>query len=121
MGDLPHGHWIVEVLERQGAERAAFEKSADEPAGVTVDDHRFWFGQRLKSHREIGRLADHFAFVRRIISYTVADNHQTGGDADPHLQGGSDPGSSFALAPTNASAARTARSASCSRACGWPK
>src|SRR5215472_716382 len=88
-GYLPDLHRTVEALEGQGTKRGVFEEVTEEAAGIAVDHHRVRCGQRLKSRRKVGGLADHFRFVRWVISYKIADNHKTSGDADPHLQSGS--------------------------------
>jgi hypothetical protein len=58
----------------------------EEAAGVAVDDHRVRLGHPLKPRREVGCLPDHFVFMGWVIGDEIADHHETGGNAEPHLQ-----------------------------------
>jgi hypothetical protein len=70
--------------------RAPRSLIVEQPAGQSPrawrDHHGPRLGQRLQPRREVRRLADHRLFLRRALADQIPDDHQPGGDADPHLQ-----------------------------------
>ena len=65
------------------------EQIAELPARALGDDHGVRLGQGLQARREVRRLADDAALLRRALADQVADHDQPGGDADTRLQGAS--------------------------------
>ena len=83
----PRGHHRrAQALELDGAQIHVLEQPAGQPPRARRDHHRARLGQRLQPRREVGRLADHRLFLRGALADQIADDHQSGGDADPHLQ-----------------------------------
>ena len=93
----PRGrHRRAQALELDGAQIRVLEQTAGQPPRARRDHHRARLGQGLQPRREVRRLADHRLFLRGALADQIADDHQPGGDADPHLQwrrrGGVEPG-----------------------------
>ena len=83
----PRGHHRrAQALELDGAQVHVLEETAGQPPRARRDHHRARFGQRLQPRREVGRLSDHRLFLRGTLADQIADHHQPGSDADPHLQ-----------------------------------
>ena len=115
----PRGHHRrAQAPELDGTEILVLEQPAGQPPRARRDHHRPRLGQCLQPRREVRRLADHRLLLRRTLADQIADDHQPGGDADPHLQWRRPTVSSPATFSTSFNAARTARSASCSSARG---
>ena len=94
------------------------EQIAEKLSRALGDDDHVRLGDALQTRREVRRLADDAALLRFARSDQIADDDQPGRDPDTGLQGQPGDVSSFGTASTSASPARTARSASCSCACG---
>jgi hypothetical protein len=73
-------------LDRDRAEILVVEQPAGQPPRARSDHHRAGPGQCLQSRRKVRRLANDAAFACFSFNDQVADNDQTGGDPDPHLQ-----------------------------------
>ncbi len=112
-------HRRAQALELDGTQIRVLEQAPGQPPRARRDHHGPRLGQRLQPRREVRRLANHRLFLRRALADQIADDHQPGGDADPHLQlCAAATVSSPATFSTSFSAVRTARSASCSSARG---
>ena len=79
-------HRRAQALELDGTQIRVLEQTAGQPPRARRDHHRPRLGQRLQPRREVRRLADHRLFLRRTLADQIPDDHQPGGDADPHLQ-----------------------------------
>jgi hypothetical protein len=82
---LPDLHWIAKALNRHESEIPVLEEPAKKAPGAVTNDHSIWLGQSLEPRRKVGGLAHHFVFLRRTTD-RIADNHQTGGNANAHPQ-----------------------------------
>jgi hypothetical protein len=72
-------------LEFSWPEIPQLEKIAQHPARGLGNDDRVWLGDRLKACREVRRLADNTALLGFAGPHKVPDDHQAGGNPDPHL------------------------------------
>ena len=113
----PGSHRPGDTLEVLRPEVLELEQIAEELPGAFGDDHRVRLGDPLQTRRKVRRLADDAALLRLSRSDQVADDDQSGGNANAGLQG-SRAILRQATAAINSSPARTARSASSSCACG---
>ena len=116
----PGPHRPGDTLEVLRAEVLELEQIAEKLSRALSDDHRVRLGDPLQTRREVRRLADDAALLRLTRSDQVADHDQPGGDANAGLQWSTGAFSALTAA-INSSPARTARSASSSCACGYPK
>ena len=79
-------HRRAQALELDGTEIRVLEQPAGQPPRARRDHHRAGLGQRLQPRRKVRRLADHRLFLRRAPADQIPDDHQAGGDPNPHLQ-----------------------------------
>ena len=79
-------HRRAQALELDGTQIRVLEQTAGQPPRARRDHHGPRLGQCLQPRREVRRLADHRLFLRCALADQIADDHQPGGDADPHLQ-----------------------------------
>jgi hypothetical protein len=99
-----------------GSEILDLEQGADLSPGAVGNDQSARPRQRLQTGGEMWRLADHAALLRSTRADQIANDDETAGDADPHVQRllcGEPPTASMTANP-----ARAARSASSSCASG---
>src|SRR5215831_10129134 len=83
---LPGADRLVKAFERYSAKLAVVEVAAGQPPRARRDHHRARLGQALQAGGEIGGFADHTALLRLARSGQIADDDETGGDADADLQ-----------------------------------
>jgi len=62
------------------------EQCADLPAGALGNNERARLGQHLQPGRQVRRLADDPAFLRRAGTDQVADDDEPAGNPEPHSQ-----------------------------------
>ena len=74
-------------LRSFGPEVLKLEQIAEKPSRAFGDDHHVRLGDPLQARREVRRLADDAALLRLPRSDQVADDNQSGGNADTGLQG----------------------------------
>jgi hypothetical protein len=86
-GDPPHRHRVGEALQHLRPEILEFERAADQPPRRGSDQDRVGLRQRLQPGRQVGRLADDRLLLGGAFADKVADDHHSGGDADPRRQG----------------------------------
>src|SRR5262252_11214761 len=72
--------------ERLGAEILDLEQGADLSPGAVGNDQCARPGQRLQAGGEVWRLADDAPLLRGAGADQIADDDETSGDADPHVQ-----------------------------------
>jgi hypothetical protein len=87
-GHLPDRHRIAGAFDGYLSEHAVFEEFAEQTASGAGDEHGVRLGLRLKPRRKIGGLADHRFLPSRIFADQVAHDDRAGGDANPHMQFG---------------------------------
>ena len=120
--DAPGRHRLGEPLELIGPQILEVEVIAEHRARGRADDDLVRLRQGLQTRRQVRRLADDRGLRCGSFADLVADDHRSGGDADPHRE--LDPGGlgtaafSSAIASTISRPARTERSASSSWARG---
>ena len=102
---------------RSSARVPQFEQIAEKSSRALGDDHHVRLGDPLQARRKVWRLADDAALLRLARPDQIADHDQPGRNADTGLQNKAEVASAATRA-ISSSPARTARSASCSCACG---
>ena len=117
---LPDRHVLGEALKGDVAEIAILEQAADLPPGGSVDHHLPRPREALETGGEVRRLADRRLLTRVAGADRLANDHKSRRDANADLKRWPPTGASLTAAAT-ARPARTARSASVSRASGQPK
>jgi len=83
---LPGADRFVKASERYAAKLAVVEVAGGEPPCARRDHDRAGLRQCLQAGGEIGGFADHTALLRLPRSGQIADDDETGGDADADLQ-----------------------------------
>src|SRR6202007_1037703 len=83
---LPGRHRRGDALYPDGPEIAVLEEIADQPARACGDDDRIGLGQGLQPGGEVRRFANHRLLLRRSFANQIADDYQTGSNADARLQ-----------------------------------
>ena len=86
MWALSATHRRGDALDLDGAEVAALEEIADQPARARGDNDRPRLGQGLQASREVWGLADDRLLLSRAFADQIADHYQPGGDPDPRLE-----------------------------------
>ena len=82
---LPDRHGSAEAFDGDRAESAGFKKFTEEATGAAGNNHRIRLGERLKPRGKIGGLSDHLMLLRHALTAEVPNDHQAGGNADPHV------------------------------------
>ena len=82
----PGSHRPGDTLEVFRPEVLELKQIAKELPGAFSDDHLFGSATPLQTRREVRRLADDAALLRRTRSDQVADDDQSGGDTNAGLQ-----------------------------------
>src|SRR5204863_2555130 len=83
---LPSRHRLGDAAQSDGAEVATLEEATDQPPRRLADQQRVWLGHRLQPGGEVRRFADDATLLGRALADQVADDDQTGSDADPGSQ-----------------------------------
>ena len=76
---------FLKAFERNAAKLAVVEMAAGQPSCARRDHHRAGLRQRLQTGGEIRGFANDTALLRLARSGQIADDDQTGGDADADL------------------------------------
>jgi len=83
---LPSAERFVKAFERYTAKLPVVEVAACQPPRARRDHNRAGRRHGLQAGREIGGFADDTTLLRLARSGQIADDDQTGGDADADLQ-----------------------------------
>jgi hypothetical protein len=83
---LPSRHRPGDALHLDGAEIAALEQIADQPARARGNHDSVRLGQRLQPGGEVRRLTDDGLLPRRTLANRIANDYQTGGNPDARLE-----------------------------------
>ena len=84
--DAPGRHRLGEPLELRCPQILEVEVIAEHRARGRADDDLVRLRQCLQTRRQVRRLADDRGFRCRSFADLVADDHRSGGDADPHRE-----------------------------------
>jgi hypothetical protein len=83
---LPDRHWRGDSSDRYSTEIAIFEEIPDQTARPVADHDGTGLGQGLQPSGEVGGFSDDRSLLCRSFTDQIADDHQSGGDADPRLE-----------------------------------
>src|SRR5215471_19212640 len=78
--------WFGKTGERLRPEILDLEQGPDLSPGAVGNDQGAGPGQRLQAGGEVGRLADHASLLRGTRADQIANDDETGGDANPNVQ-----------------------------------
>ena len=84
--DAPGRHRLGEPLQLRCPQILEVEVIAEHRARGRADDDLVRLRQCLQTRRQVRRLADDRGFRCRSFADLVADDHRSGGDADPHRE-----------------------------------
>ena len=84
--DAPGRHRLGEPLQLRCPQILEVEVIAEHRAGGRADDDLVRLRQGLQTRRQVRRLADDRGFRCGSFADLVADDHRSGGDADPHRE-----------------------------------
>src|SRR5262249_29139543 len=114
----PGAHRIHDPLQFYGAQVSAIEKVTEQSTGRFAYDHGAGVGHGLEAGGEVRSLSGDAALLRLARPGEIADYDDAGSDPDPSLEWLRARRRQLAHRLDGGEAARTARSASSSCACG---